>query len=428
MRNPYIVGGWVRGPHHYGRETLIDHLLHSPVDAVWVIGNRRMGKTSLLRQLEYLTLADETYVPLYHDMEGCSTFAELSQRLVYAVEDVLERFRPVGLDLKEVEGRDLPGQLRLLRQRARRAERKVLLLWDEAEVLILAGQENPRLLASLRAELQQGEGLRVIMASTRALSRLNDLCRDWETSPFLFGFGLRNLFGLAPAAAEALIRQTQGPQPVEVAPQLVQEIHRHTNDHPYLIQYLCQRLFEEEGRLRPIEAEDLEPTDMLAHFFEIDYRHLTAFEQAILRQVAAYGTVDEVALQRTTGIGQSPLRAFLFGLTKLGYLQERDGGWAAHNSFFERWLQAHMDQLPTMEYSRVSERTTQEMLIQGQKQEAEYLQQQLQVQKRNLRELELQRARQGVNVPLPLIHEIEHAQAEIERLTQELGKLAAIRA
>jgi len=427
MRNPYIVGGWVRGLHHYGRETLIDHLLHSPADAVWVIGNRRMGKTSLLRQLEYLTLADNTYVPLYQDMEGCSTFAELSQRLVHAVEDVLERFQPLGLDLKELEGRDLPGQLRLLRQRVHRVERKVLLLWDEAEVLILAGQENPRMLALLRAELQQGSGLRVIMASTRALSRLNDLCRDWDTSPFLFGFGLRNLFSLNPAAAEALIRQAQSPQRVEVAPELVQEIRRHTNDHPYLIQYLCQRLFEEEGRLRPITPSDLVPTDMLAHFFEIDYRHLTAFEQAILRQIAAYGAVDEVALQRVTGIGLSQLRAFLFGLTKLGYLQEGDGGWAAHNSFFETWLQAHVDQLPAMEYSPVSEQTTQEVLIQGQRQEAEYLQQQLQIQKRNLQELELQRARQGVNVPLSLMHEIEHAQAEIERITQELGRLTSMR-
>ncbi|MBC8450254.1 MAG: hypothetical protein H8D78_21180 [Chloroflexi bacterium] len=428
MRNPYIVGGWVRGQHHYGREALIDHLLHSPVDAVWVIGNRRMGKTSLLRQLEYLTLADDTYVPLYQDMEGCSTFAELSQRLVYAVEDVLERFQPLGLDLKELEGRDLPGQLRLLRQRARRAGRKVLLLCDEAEVLLLAGQRDPQMLASLRGELQQREGLRVVVASTRALSRLNDLCRDWDTSPFLFGFGLRNLFGLDPAAAEALIRQTQGAQTVDVAPELVQEIRYYTNDHPYLIQYLCQRLFEEEGHLQPIAPPDLVPTDLLAHFFEIDYRHLTADEQAILRQVAAYGTVNEAGLQRATGISLPRLRAFLFGLTKLGYLREREGGWAAHNNFFEFWLQANVDQLPAMEYLSVSERTTQEMLIQGQKQEAEYLQQQLRIQKRNLQELEMQSARQGVNVPLPIIHEIEHAQTEIERIAQELGRLTAMKA
>ena len=47
MRNPYIVGRWVRGHHHYGRHRLIDHLLNMPDTAIWMVGTRRMGKTSM---------------------------------------------------------------------------------------------------------------------------------------------------------------------------------------------------------------------------------------------------------------------------------------------------------------------------------------------------------------------------------------------
>jgi len=428
MRNPYVVGGWVRGHRHYGREGLIDHLLHSPVDTVWVVGNRRMGKTSLLRQLEYLTLSDETYVPLFWDMEGCATFADLSAELFYALEDVAERFQVLGVDPAELRRRDVAGILRILQRQARAAGRKVLLLCDEVEALIPAGRQDPQGLALLRAALQRGEGLRVIMTSTKALSRLNDLCRDWHTSPFLFGFGLRNLFGLAPEAAEALIRQKQEKEPVEVAPELVQEIRWHTNDHPFLIQYLCQRLFQEEGRLRPIEPPDLLPDVMLTSLFEIDYRHLCPSERAILRQVAAHGTVDEAGLQSATGMDLPRLRNFLYGLTKLGYLREQDGGWAAGNSFFGFWLQANRDLLAEVPSSDISDQTTQEMLILGQKQEADYLQQQLQIHKQNLGELEVQRARYGMDAPLHLVHQIEHAQAEIARITRELDRLKAIRA
>lgn len=429
MRNPYIVGSWVRGHHHYGREGLIDHLLHSPVDAVWVIGNRRVGKTSLLHHLEYLTQSDDTYTPLFWDMSGRTTFADLSTGLVYDIEDVAERFRELGVDPAELRGQDLTDVLRILRRQARSAGRKVLLLCDEVEVLIPAGQRDPERLALLRAAFQRGEGLRVIIASTKALSHLNDFCREeWETSPFLFGFGLRNLFGLDRKASEALIHQAQGKQKVDAAPELVQEIRQHTNDHPSLIQYLCQRLFEKEGYLRPIRLPDLVPDAMLNDYFKVDYRLLCAGERAILRQVAAHGAVDEAELQRATGIDLLRLRNFLFGLTKLDYLREQDGGWTAGNTFFGYWLRANRHLLAEMPPSAVSDQTTQEMLVMGQKQEVEYLKELLQVNERNLRELEMQRASYGLDVPLHLMHQIEHVHTQIASITRNLDKLGVVEA
>lgn len=425
MRNPYVVGGRVQGQYHYGRIRLIDHLLHSPVDAVWVIGNRRMGKTSLLHQLENLTLGDETYIPLFWDMQGCETFADLSDGLVDAVEDVASRFKPLGVDVADLHGQSVHSILRTLRRRACSTGRSALLLCDEAEALISAGRRDSQGLAQLRAIWQRGKGLRVVIASTKRLSQLNDLCRDWPTGSFLSGFGLRNLTGLDPQEAKALICQAQADMPVDVAPELVQKIRQHTSDHPFLIQYLCGRLFL-DGRLRPIEPPDLLPDVLLTATFDHHCQMLSDGELAIVREVAARGIVDEPGLQRATGMERSHLRNFVYGLTKLDYLREHEGGWVAGNSFFATWLKDNRDVLAQIPASRISDQATQEMLIESQKQEAAHLRELLGVHKRNLYQLELQRARQGVNVPLPLVREIEHAQAEIKRITEELSKLVAM--
>jgi predicted AAA+ superfamily ATPase len=54
-RAPYVVGQWVRGEKFYGRVALIAEILHGPRNAIWLLGYRRIGKTSLLRQIEHLT-------------------------------------------------------------------------------------------------------------------------------------------------------------------------------------------------------------------------------------------------------------------------------------------------------------------------------------------------------------------------------------
>ena len=82
MRVPYVVGRWVRGANHYGRQRLIDYVLSIEDNTVWIVGTRRIGKTSLLRQIEFLTVDDPSYVPLFWDLQGCETSANLTRRAV----------------------------------------------------------------------------------------------------------------------------------------------------------------------------------------------------------------------------------------------------------------------------------------------------------------------------------------------------------
>ncbi len=105
MRIPYVVGRWVRGKSHYGRQRLIDYLLATSDSATWLVGTRRMGKTSLLRQLEYVAAADSPFVPLFWDLQGCRTSGEMAAELAYALEEAQTRFEIRGIDVRTGRGR-----------------------------------------------------------------------------------------------------------------------------------------------------------------------------------------------------------------------------------------------------------------------------------------------------------------------------------
>src|SRR3989442_4820307 len=72
MRNPFIAGSWVRGDNFFGRSVILREILDGERHAIWVVGARRLGKTSLLKELEYRVhrSRDTPFVPLYWDLQG----------------------------------------------------------------------------------------------------------------------------------------------------------------------------------------------------------------------------------------------------------------------------------------------------------------------------------------------------------------------
>ncbi len=347
--NPYIVGRWVRGADHYDRKSLIDYLLGAQDTAFWVVGTRRMGKTSLLRQLEYLTDNPESaYVPLFWDLQGCSTTQDLSTELVLAVEDAAERFAAFDEDLASLRNDDAANILRRLSRAAMRHGRELLLLVDEAEVLVEIGQADTAWLARLRKALQEGN-LRAIIASTKLLTQLTDQSGSWMTSPFLFGFHMVNLWTLHREGARALVRQGQSSQPVAVDAALVEDLLDYTNSHPYLVQFLCQRLYvpaEDGGSLRAVQDEDLDVDPMLDSFFRLDYGRLSIVERRILLAVAQAASPDEAGIRAALEeCAELRLPAILHALEELGHLRRCTDGWVVGSEFLQRWLQDNSRQL-----------------------------------------------------------------------------------
>ncbi len=133
-RNPYIVGGPVRGPHFYGRKALIQSILDGNDRAIWVVGNRRIGKTSLLRRMEQLGTFDGR-VAFMISLEAADTVADLAQCFLDDIDTGDDRLARLGLKIGDLQGKTPQAILRLLDRRGRAHGIEVLLLLDEAEAL-----------------------------------------------------------------------------------------------------------------------------------------------------------------------------------------------------------------------------------------------------------------------------------------------------
>ncbi len=91
---PFVVGQWVRGEKFYGRDALIEEILRGPRNWLWLLGTRRIGKTSLLKQIEHVTskTPDAGYFPIFWDFQGASDPEEL-HNLVPEGRDALDSLR-----------------------------------------------------------------------------------------------------------------------------------------------------------------------------------------------------------------------------------------------------------------------------------------------------------------------------------------------
>jgi hypothetical protein len=345
MRNPYVAGRWVSGDGFYGRERLIDEVLHGLESCFWVIGNRRIGKTSLLKQLEHLCRDSASYLSLYWDIEGCHSMGDLAEALVDAVEAAGQ-----GLGGLSLAGQEVTDVLHTMSREAAKSNRRLLLLCDEGEALINVEKGESRSLQRLRRAVHTDANIRLVLTSSKRLSLLDELCRDWVTSPLLHGFAVRYLGGLTDTAAENLIRQTQRGAFVQASPELIGEIKQVTGNHPYLIQLLCHRLWQEDGSLGHIEEGDLVVSESLAQFFNIDFGHLSDAERHILHEVYTAEQVTAAQVQATLDL--SGLSTFLHGLTQLGYLRQEGEVYAIGNRFLASWL----EMAPWEESSKVSDK------------------------------------------------------------------------
>ncbi len=418
-RNPYTVGGPVRGAHFYGRAALIQAILEGNDRAIWVIGNRRSGKTSLLRRLEELG-NDGGRVAFRISMEAADTVQDLAQSFLDDIDQGDDRLARLGLTIADLQGKTPSAIIRALDRRARDCNVEVLLLFDEAEALIgIAEREGDDILKDLRREMQRNEALRVVLVATKRLAALNDLCRNWNTSPFLYGIIPRYLGRLEHDEALALIRQQQSRAPLAVDDTLVQQILASTDGHPFLTQWLCDRLWS-GATLRPLQQDDLIPDENLISLFQLDYNYLAPTERRILRCLSFVESLDEAGLLATLGVAlaELQLRYLVQSLAQLCYVRRTGERYSTGNRLLHNWLQfwAIDEAEPPMSDAAAVDQADEEQ------QELIKL---AAAHKRRLRMLKEQQALQGVSTPPQIMIEIEDIESKIAELDEQLTELRA---
>jgi len=274
---PFVIGQWVCGPRFYGRKAEIAEILGSRERRLWIAGLRRIGKTSLLKQIDSLAASEARILPLFWDLQGAGGVDELGLTFTDALLDAEETMARQGIALAEVEDGDLFASLEKLACALKRRGTELLLLCDEADELGTLDRAVPGLAARLWQAVAGFEAARVVLASSPRLCL---------AEPFA---APRYLGVLTDDEARALLCQSQLPaaaRPVFDEAGL-ERLRDQCGNHPMLLQIAAKRWHEIgdlDEALHQVAADRA-----VQHLLAVDFDLLTSAEQEILRSMAREG-------------------------------------------------------------------------------------------------------------------------------------------
>ena len=291
--SPYIVGNPVdRQEMFFGRSEVIERIKRqvessTHANVVLLEGNRRTGKTSILRQLAKADVLPE-WIPVdcsLQDAEGDGGKPGISTRNLYRLlarrtgwtlynagvetwfPQLPERAsnRPFKVAfrhaLDEVFADEQPFETFAVYIAAAvqaASPRRILLMLDEFDKLqegIDAGVTSPQAPENIRHLLQHQAGLSAIITGSRRLKRLRE--EYWSA---LFGLGCRIPVSALPDDDAKRLVTDPVAERLDYLPRARDRVVELTSRHPFLVQSLCNQVFEqaaETGR-RTVTTEVVE--------------------------------------------------------------------------------------------------------------------------------------------------------------------------
>lgn len=310
MRMPYVVGQWVRGNRFYGRSSLLTRLATSVYPVIRLLGGRRIGKTSLLRQLEHLASPEHSrLVPVFWDLQGVETGDDLLWTLAEALEDSDSIDRILG---RTPAAPNHPGDIADWFSRMGReltdGGRELLLLCDEAEALIALSSAVPTIVEALLQPDRHHARFRVVLTGSLRLLGLTTRSAPQHDRNEREQTAVEYVGALDPHAARELVKQSLLPAEERPVWQLdnVERVRQACGDHPYLLQLVAKRSAETGDVERAIEA--VASDEMIEHFLNVDMDLLEAPDLDLLRGIAkgnppASLDTDSSRYRRLTALG-----------------------------------------------------------------------------------------------------------------------------
>ena len=420
---PYQAGMPVRGERFYGRAALIDEILGGADHTIWLVGNRRIGKTSLLLKLAELAGANG-WLPFSAAIDAAESLERLAELFLENIESGDPRLAQLGLDLAGLQGKKPSAILQTFNRAARARGLKILLLLDEVEALIaIARSEGDQILKELQHVIEHSEAIHVVMAASKRLLELDEICHTWDTSRFLDPVVPKYLGCLDDEEALALLRQEQAPEPQPVDRAVAQAILDATGGHPYLTQWLATQLWS-DGVIRMPAEEDLLPgaDTQLSRLFQQDFATLSAHERCILQRLASAESLSAEEIGDCIGRDAQPelIKSLLAGLAQLCWVRRAGARYMLGNRLLRNWLRSDLVQAPAPSISN-------EIAADLYSEEQQNITALIDQHKRRLFLLQEQQALQGISTPPQITIEIEQIGATVAELQAELRALRARR-
>lgn len=410
MDSSFVVDAPVSGPQFYDRQDLLVKLTADDHALSYIIGGRKMGKTSLLNQIKLEKPALQIQVENEDDSDALSK--KLITSLAQTTSELSWLPNPATLNQDDF--------LKLLEKIIKANDtnqKQIYLLVDDSHNLI-----NPNFtldfLYRFKKLAANSNNLTLIMAASRQLSLVNDLCRKAKRVLFLESFTPFFLIPFTDDESYELLDGRHYTHSLNLPTELGAKICRFTGGHPYLLQLMGNYLYQ-EGKWLTIGEDILTEIDPIAtEIFAYDFKTFTNTERQILRLIGHHHQISFGNLQNK--IPDARLSILLEGLVSDGYLRRLERDYTTGSIFLDRWL----EKLPLRAWDTLSpipEDSPFELI--GKDEQLKSIENLLSIHRQNLEHYQKIEDQYGFDCPLYVLNGIAFEENQIAQLKVELEVL-----
>ncbi len=362
IQNPYVIGDPVEGNLFVGRDDIMRQLeelwvMSQQLQSVVLYGHRRMGKTSILRNISHCLGAE--IIIVYINFQGLATVNEGMGEVLMAISDGIS-------DAFEIPPPDDEALLRLPERTFERYLKKVvdqmnqkglIIALDEfemIEILIEAGKIPQDFIAVLRTWIQKYSKVAFILAG---LHTLDEMTKDYFNP--LFG-SVRNIHVgfLTASSTRQLLTNPNNEFLLNYTGEALDLIHQLTSGQPYLVQLIGfslvrhynDQVFEfKQSREDTFTVEDVNAVVNNPDFFSQGRYYFTGVwgqaaegcigQQEILKALAENSqglTVNH--LYDNTDLDETIINKALKTLKRHDVVKPTQQGWKIVVELFRRWV------------------------------------------------------------------------------------------
>ncbi len=266
MFSPYLRNRPASGWRFFGRKRELEVLEESD-ESFFVVGGRRMGKTSLLKELERRISANGMHV-VFVDVEACQDEDEVVRKILQNISE-----KDAASAMRRQLALSEPFISSVLRKVTSRGGRVVLILDELGNVIARQPKDQWKLLGTLR-EYSHGGKLRVVVSCFQELFQKQAIDRS---GPLVnFGSVLR-LHALSPGEVdEMVVAPLLHWARINNTKALLQLVLASIGRHPYVLQTFCQELFQ-----RLMKQPDRDVLAIAKAFLDSDAEYTSCFREAV---------------------------------------------------------------------------------------------------------------------------------------------------
>ncbi len=365
--NPYTPGLALelRNPLFVGRDDVAQQLgealRRSRRPTFFLTGERRMGKSSILKQMP--NLLGSQYLSVFYDLQSTGVASSVAALLAAIAEGVYDLLTTKGMLIKKLEYEQLREDqreneavayhrfnrwMRDVERLLEQEDRILLLAFDEFEKLEEAGQKRhidlQALLDWFRSVIQNRPRLALLFSGVKTMS---EMASSW--AGYFVNVETVKVSFLRPEEARLLIVHPTPQFPGEriFGMEVIAEVLRMSGCHPFLIQALCSILIaelnatgREQAELRDVEAAVEEVFKKWGDNYFKDLWERTDQEQRLcLGVVYELGEADCAHIQLQSGLNAMVTHSTLQKLLKRDILLATKGCYRFAAPIFAEWFE-----------------------------------------------------------------------------------------